>query len=603
MARSADTRKRVREEDPKDEHNVSVCCAVSKSGDENASAQDTPVRRKSSRIAGRAVVAETSPKSRQRRLSPVCEVPRSPHRKPLGSANGRLNSKAQGSPSRSPPADDEPRTPKSVRKPSDISPKPCPATPRTPTQIYLAGKSIFRRCATPSRLIGREHERSALSQFWSDHVLAGVAGSLYISGYPGTGKTALVEEIMREMHPQYAKLPHKVEVIKLNCMTIKDPKQIYSKLVFQMEKEACPYKGALDRLEALFISKKTSSKPKAKSKPTLFLVILDEIDHLLTGDQEVLYKLFEWPTLKSSSLVLLGIANALDMTNRFLPRLKAKNCEPELLNFNPYDHPEITKIIRARLESLVDLDELGDDSPAPREYVPGGHSTALKPFPAIPGSAPTALSAPSVTFPLMHTNAIEVLARKVAGTGDLRKALDVCRQAIEIVENETRAKAADQPEKPDSALALDMEAPVESLDALPKVTVAHVLKAAINAFGSPIVAKIKALNSQQKVVLCACMMLESERKAESTVGTINDRYIELCRNSNSLFTPVTASEFRDLLSNLESNGLIACSASKATDRNRKVNINVSIDEVCSGIADISILAALMDDFVEKNKST
>jgi cell division control protein 6 len=35
--------------------------------------------------------------------------------------------------------------------------------------------------------------------------------------------------------------------------------------------------------------------------------------------------------------------------------------------------------------------------------------------------------AASSSVPLMQTNAIEIAARKIANTGDLRKALDVCR--------------------------------------------------------------------------------------------------------------------------------------------------------------------------------
>lgn len=80
--------------------------------------------------------------------------------------------------------------------------------------------------------------------------------------------------------------------------------------------------------------------------------------------------------------------------------------EPMLLNFNPYHVDEITAIIKDR---LISLDEDADTLQSPSK----------KPS----GSVPP----PSVKVPLMQPAAIEIAARKIANTGDLRKALDVCR--------------------------------------------------------------------------------------------------------------------------------------------------------------------------------
>ena len=83
------------------------------------------------------------------------------------------------------------------------------------------------------------------------------------------------------------------------------------------------------------------------------VLVLDEIDSLDTHNQDVLYTIFEWPALSKSSLVLIGIANSLDLTDRILPCLQARpNCRPDLLNFTPYSREEIAAVITDRLSKV-----------------------------------------------------------------------------------------------------------------------------------------------------------------------------------------------------------------------------------------------------------
>jgi cell division control protein 6 len=64
-----------------------------------------------------------------------------------------------------------------------------------------------------------------------------------------------------------------------------------------------------------------------KSKRKHFILVLDELDNLVTLDGDVLYQLFELVHIKNSKISIVGIANALDLTDRFLPRLKIKGCK------------------------------------------------------------------------------------------------------------------------------------------------------------------------------------------------------------------------------------------------------------------------------------
>ena len=85
------------------------------------------------------------------------------------------------------------------------------------------------------------------------------------------------------------------------------------------------------------------------------LSVLDEIDQLDSKSQEVLYSLFELPYLNKSKLVLVGIANALDLTDRILPRLKMhEGFSPAELTFPAYSKSEILAILKTRLAPFME---------------------------------------------------------------------------------------------------------------------------------------------------------------------------------------------------------------------------------------------------------
>ena len=70
-----------------------------------------------------------------------------------------------------------------------------------------------------------------------------------------------------------------------------------------------------------FIYSSHSQIRKSNSTP-MIVMVLDEIDQLETRNKSVLYKVFSWAQKQGSLVVLVGIANGLDLTERVLPMLK-----------------------------------------------------------------------------------------------------------------------------------------------------------------------------------------------------------------------------------------------------------------------------------------
>ncbi|KAI0817191.1 P-loop containing nucleoside triphosphate hydrolase protein [Xylaria sp. FL0064] len=427
-----------------------------------------------------------------------------------------------------------------------------PQTPLTPAAIqtvYHHARQLFSRSADPGQLTGRDDERQHLTQFLQRCKTSTPSGCIYVSGPPGTGKSAMVNEVTQVLVDSTP-----IKKAYVNCMSIKSSKDLYETLLEQISDPSnLPEGDAATIVEKLLMPRKKSS--------SVYLIVLDEIDHILTLDLESLYKVFEWSMQKTSRLLLVGIANALDLTDRFLPRLKSRNLKPELLPFLPYSAAQIKAIITSRLKSLV------------------------------PEGSP---------LPFIHPAAIELCSRKVSSqTGDLRKAFEICRRAIDLVEMETKQKhEAEVKEKillstpsrrplgekanfsspSKDSTAKDMSSMVaDSLKALtienaPRVSIAHLSKITAAAFSNGTSQRLKTLNLQQKAALCSLMALEKRNRASRpavlfqspsksqtaapTIKLLYETYCLLCTR-DSVLHPLSGSEFREVVGSLETLSLIS----------------------------------------------
>lgn len=428
-----------------------------------------------------------------------------------------------------------------------------PASPSTIQTIYHSARQLFAHGGEPCQLVGRDSEREQLTGFLdrcsADSTASSPSGCLYVSGPPGTGKSAMITQTLQT----YSALPN-VRSAYLNCMSIKSSKDLYTTLLGALGEEADVSEAdAVTALQNRFCAKNPTSE-------TVYLVTLDEIDHILTMGLESLYRVFEWSLQEPSRLVLVGIANALDLTDRFLPRLKAKNLKPALLPFLPYKAPQIKNIITTRLRSL----------------------------------APTAKEG---FVPFIHPAAIELCSRKVASqTGDLRKAFEICRRSLDLIEAETRSKHEDEARsallqqtptkkplgekvngssKPGKTLVQAMAESLRTLTAetAPRASIGHLNKVTAAAFSNGTAQRLKALNLQQKAALCSLVAYENRARDNAkstdiaatpskarqmmapTVRALFDTYCLLCTR-DSVLHPLSSSEFREVVSSLETLGLV-----------------------------------------------
>lgn len=187
-------------------------------------------------------------------------------------------------------------------------------------------------------------------------------GVMFICGVPGTGKTVTVMSVIRKLENFRKCNPGAVNnfnTIYVNGQQIPTPEKVYSEICYKITGKSLNPERAQDFLDQVFNSSDEISQPtersrksaKVKTPQNCFqIIIIDELD-LLYNDrrQDVFYSLFDWPASSNSRVLLIAIANAFDMSERFMKGRVASRMGGNRLVFEPYTSDCLESILKARL--------------------------------------------------------------------------------------------------------------------------------------------------------------------------------------------------------------------------------------------------------------
>ena len=165
--------------------------------------------------------------------------------------------------------------------------------------------------AVPIALPCRELEFDAVYSHLEAAIADGSGSCIYISGTPGTGKTATVREVIAKLNAAVSadELDDFI-FVEINGMKLTDPHQSYSLLWEALRGDRVSPTHALRLLEREF------SHPSPRRVPCV--VLMDELDQLVTKNQGVMYNFLNWPSLQHSKLIILAVANTMDLPERTL---------------------------------------------------------------------------------------------------------------------------------------------------------------------------------------------------------------------------------------------------------------------------------------------
>ncbi|KAG8747844.1 AAA ATPase [Ceratobasidium sp. 414] len=438
-----------------------------------------------------------------------------------------------------------------------------PATPPTTLSLHARARALLR--PGPGEVIGRERERAVLVDFLSSFASGSSSQSggvhqysaAYISGAPGTGKTALVSDILRGITTD------DMRGIYVNCTGLKQEGSVWARVLeeggFEPPKGKASSGSEQKRFEAVL-----------RTGNVKCVVVLDELDFILQTPS-ALTSIFAVADSAPSALRIIGISNTLTLGASEPRPTKAKPADFLTLDMPAYTAEDITKIVQCRLAPLSKLDPL---APAVTPTLSTGASLVI---------APTAL-----TF----------LARKVAAqTGDLRAALDAVRRTIELAEREVNPFAPTTPSK----AAGPTIGPTNNAGIATMKHVLDALRGRDGLAGGQAVGNARGLGMQARLVLVSILVarrraaaglvllpmksvngltrtpkkvprtpsktaratLQGSPTKRSRVGesemyeaSILHAAYSAILTSDGAFAPVSRSEFQDLLGVLETGGLI-----------------------------------------------
>ena len=269
-------------------------------------------------------------------------------------------------------------------------------------------------------LMGREEEHSKILAFVSGGIKSSVrqgkrayGGSMFVAGPPGTGKTATVHSVMAQLVGEKTKghLPE-FEFVMINAMELRDPSEAYVRLweaISGSSKERRPAEVAASKLQNYFCEwTGEEDEEKTVGQRRVVILLLDEIDYLVTKSQTVLYNFFDWPKRSAENtdgpqLIVIGISNTLNLPSRLKPSVESRLGTNRCI-FNAYNESAIVDILKTKLRAC---------SPA---------------------------------YSVFDSEAITFAARKVSAlSGDLRTALKMCRVAAETVMRDTETGRRNDP--------------------------------------------------------------------------------------------------------------------------------------------------------------
>ena len=215
-------------------------------------------------------------------------------------------------------------------------------------------RDVLRHTYTPDELPHRDEQINALATILAPALKYETPSNVLIYGKTGTGKTATVKFVARQLEEMSSKLGVRCLVHYMNCELIDTQYRVFASIANALGR-SIPMTG----LPTDYVYEEM--KKALDSKKQVVIIVLDEIDKLVKKGDEALYNLTRINSeLVNAKVSIIGISNDLKFKSFLDPRVLSSLSEEEIV-FPPYNAEQLKDILeqRARLafhEGVLDED-------------------------------------------------------------------------------------------------------------------------------------------------------------------------------------------------------------------------------------------------------
>ena len=234
-------------------------------------------------------------------------------------------------------------------------------TKATAGKVLIKDRKTLTIDYVPEKLPFRDEEAKTIAQTLSIVLKGARPSNLLLFGKPGTGKTAVIKNIVNRLQKKAKELEIEVIMPFVNAKTANTGYKVLYEIAEEMginkgEKKQQVYFTGLSMGEATdrildFIQKK---------KKLHVILVIDEIDSLVdkNGD-DILYNFTRANErmYEGGFISLIGISNSLTFKDKLDPRVRSSLSEEEMV-FNPYTILQLQKILSDRAKLAFNDDAI-----------------------------------------------------------------------------------------------------------------------------------------------------------------------------------------------------------------------------------------------------